>query len=481
MLTGDHPLTAVSIAHSSGLIDSTLNPVIISNTDSTEITSKLFPIIDSEESTDSVIVVTGDCLSYITNPDKKGLYKVFKMACEKAKCFIGCRVSPKQKAEIVLMMKEINPNCCTLAIGDGANDVNMITSADVGIGIQGVEGTQAARASDYSIGQFSFLRRLLLIHGRESYRKNSFAVGYMLWKNFLYVLPNVFFGFSSQFTGINLYDPFIDIFYNLLFTAYPIGWFSVADKEFQYKILERLPTMYTPGIKSQYFNKMVFWRWYLYSFVLGGLIYWNATNVFFNSISNRHEMVDFSALGAAIYFNIVFFVNFKLLISTHSHEYMSLALQVFSVGSYFVVLFVTSHFLLFQTFGNWEILLKSIIFALEGILIIFVGLLMEYAWRSLNFFLYEVFIRQKSKDEYIPNLPEKEEEIIYSHQLSDGDEIDIQDEQSSNSDKEKKLDEVDIILLKKETDKYRLSKHVDDENDDKKNYLERRSCKLIYF
>jgi len=28
----------------------------------------------------------------------------------------------------------------SLAIGDGANDVNMITAADVGVGIKGVEG-----------------------------------------------------------------------------------------------------------------------------------------------------------------------------------------------------------------------------------------------------------------------------------------------------------------------------------------------------
>jgi len=28
----------------------------------------------------------------------------------------------------------------TLAIGDGANDVNMITSAHIGVGIRGLEG-----------------------------------------------------------------------------------------------------------------------------------------------------------------------------------------------------------------------------------------------------------------------------------------------------------------------------------------------------
>lgn len=53
---------------------------------------------------------------------------------------IACRVSPKQKAEIVQMVWEWHPEKTTLAIGDGANDVNMITAANVGVGIIGLEG-----------------------------------------------------------------------------------------------------------------------------------------------------------------------------------------------------------------------------------------------------------------------------------------------------------------------------------------------------
>lgn len=49
------------------------------------------------------------------------------------------------------MVKKNYPKCKTLAIGDGANDVNMITAAHVGIGISGLEGMQAARSADYSI------------------------------------------------------------------------------------------------------------------------------------------------------------------------------------------------------------------------------------------------------------------------------------------------------------------------------------------
>ena len=49
-------------------------------------------------------------------------------------------MSPKQKAELVQMVRKEHPSAVTLAIGDGANDVNMITQAHVGIGIEGLEG-----------------------------------------------------------------------------------------------------------------------------------------------------------------------------------------------------------------------------------------------------------------------------------------------------------------------------------------------------
>jgi phospholipid-transporting ATPase len=55
---------------------------------------------------------------------------------------------------VVSLIKANEPGVTTLAVGDGANDVNMITAAHIGVGIKGVEGNQAARASDYAIGEF---------------------------------------------------------------------------------------------------------------------------------------------------------------------------------------------------------------------------------------------------------------------------------------------------------------------------------------
>ncbi len=93
-----------------------------------------------------------------------------------------------------------------MAIGDGANDVNMINAAHVGVGIMGVEGNQAARASDYSFGEFKFLRRLLIVKGREFYRRNTILICYNFWKNILLVIPIFIFGFYCNFSGNLLYD-----------------------------------------------------------------------------------------------------------------------------------------------------------------------------------------------------------------------------------------------------------------------------------
>ncbi len=85
----------------------------------------------------------------------------------------------------------------------------MITAAHIGFGIYGVEGKQAARASDYSIGEFKILQSILLYHGRECYRRNSVLICYNFYKNMLLVMPQWWFGIASGFSGVPLYDPWI--------------------------------------------------------------------------------------------------------------------------------------------------------------------------------------------------------------------------------------------------------------------------------
>ena len=85
-------------------------------------------------------------------------------------------------------MRHHHPYKIMLAIGDGANDCNMISQAHIGIGIAGREGMQAARSADFAIGKFRFLKDLLFFHGREAYRRNGDTILYTFYKNVHYIM-----------------------------------------------------------------------------------------------------------------------------------------------------------------------------------------------------------------------------------------------------------------------------------------------------
>lgn len=93
-----------------------------------------------------------------------------------------------------------------MTIGDGANDVNMIQEADIGIGIIGEEGKQAVNASDYSVPSFKYLKYLLFDYGRLSYYRNSLFILTFMYKNFLMTFMQIFFAFHTYFTFRNIYN-----------------------------------------------------------------------------------------------------------------------------------------------------------------------------------------------------------------------------------------------------------------------------------
>jgi len=71
--------------------------------------------------------------------EKETLIKL-NSALNQAAAVIIYRASPKQKEQVVQFIRTFNPQKVTLSVGDGSNDVNMIQTAHIGIGILGKEG-----------------------------------------------------------------------------------------------------------------------------------------------------------------------------------------------------------------------------------------------------------------------------------------------------------------------------------------------------
>ncbi|KAF5949054.1 hypothetical protein HYC85_015011 [Camellia sinensis] len=170
-------------------------------------------ITTSEAKQDVAFVIDGWALEIALKDYKKAFTELAILS----RTAICCRVTPSQKAQLLEFLKSCDYR--TLAIGDGGNDVRMIQQADIGVGISGREGLQAARAADYSIGKFRFLQRLILVHGRYSYNRTAFLSQYSFYKSLVICFIQIFL-----FNSVSL------MAYNVFYTSIPV-LVSVLDKD----------------------------------------------------------------------------------------------------------------------------------------------------------------------------------------------------------------------------------------------------------
>lgn len=161
---------------------------------------------------------------------------------------------------VVALVKD-NLKSITLSIGDGGNDVSMITTAHVGIGISGEEGLQAARASDYAIAQFRFLVPLLLIHGRYAYRAISRLIQYSFYKNIVLVFTQFWFTLFNGFSGQTLYEKWTLSLFNVAFAFTPIITLGIFDRDFDRKTVMDNPQLYLTGQRNELFRNRVMLGW----------------------------------------------------------------------------------------------------------------------------------------------------------------------------------------------------------------------------
>ena len=247
----------------------------------------------------------------------------------------------------------------TLAIGDGANDVNMITSAHIGVGIIGVEGKQAARASDYAIGEFQFLKKLLFFHGHESLRKNSFIICYNFYKNFLFVMPLFYVGFYSVFSGQTIYDPWLYQLYNIAFTVLPIIWFGIYDSERTITESMNNPKYYY-NLNQKLFNSWKFWEWIFYGIIQGFAVFFfvfSSNNIYSNNLDG--EIQDFKCSGAMVYSIVILIANFKVFQVTSVHGFISLFFLIISIGAYYGLIYLMDSYYNMFYFGIFWRVIKN--------------------------------------------------------------------------------------------------------------------------
>ncbi|ELP94848.1 phospholipid-transporting ATPase, putative [Entamoeba invadens IP1] len=233
-------------------------------------------------------------------------YKVVKPLFIQAESVVCCRVSPRQKADIALLVKRIT-NKSILTIGDGMNDVPMITKGDVGVGIFGKEGNQAAVTADFAIQKFRHLTKLVLFYGRNARYQVSSLIKFCFYKNAAFFLLDVSYAFMSNFTCQILFDDWIMTCFNILFTSLPPGAIALFDYELSWNEVKQFPESHKETFNDPNYKIKSYVEWYLYG-VLQSILFF----VLFYFLIAGSDVTNFDGKVNGFPFSVVTVTTYSL-------------------------------------------------------------------------------------------------------------------------------------------------------------------------
>ncbi|CAG0893255.1 unnamed protein product [Darwinula stevensoni] len=276
MLTGDKLETAACIAKSSCLVSRKEELHFfpkVSNRTEAHLELNAF-----RRKSNCALVITGSSLEVCLQSYKS---ETLELACA-CPAVVVCRCSPTQKAQVVELIRE-HTRKRTAAIGDGGNDVSMIQAADAGIGIVGKEGRQASLAADFSLTQFSHIGRLLLVHGRYSYKRTAALSQFVIHRGLIISVMQAVFSAVFFFSSVALYQGILMVGYATLYTNFPV--FSlVLDKDVTPSVALTYPELYKMLSKGRSLSLKTFFIWVLIS-VYQALLLFEAEFIHIVSIS----------------------------------------------------------------------------------------------------------------------------------------------------------------------------------------------------
>jgi magnesium-transporting ATPase (P-type) len=282
--------------------------VVIDDADQEEI-RRVIDAANNYNGPEMAMVVSGAALTHVLEDSFVDDFFEISMRCRSVVC---CRVSPSQKARLVWLIRTRTKKI-TLAIGDGANDVGMIREADIGVGICGKEGRQAVLASDYAFGEFRFLKRLLLFHGRLCFFRNVELINYAFYKNMVFVFVEIIFQFFCAFSGTSLYHSVLYTIFNVIFTSCPPVVYAALESDVSADEMMEQPFLYVFDGKR---NRMQSMSRFLFSLFLGFahamVCFWIAYLGLGPLIDPSGMEIGLEQLGVIIYAAVIFVVTLRL-------------------------------------------------------------------------------------------------------------------------------------------------------------------------
>ncbi|XP_029297359.1 probable phospholipid-transporting ATPase IA isoform X4 [Cottoperca gobio] len=412
ILTGDKQETAINIGHSCKLLTKNMGMLVI-NEDTLDRTRETLShhcgVLGDAlyKENDFALIIDGKTLKYALTFGVRQYFLDLALSC---KAVICCRVSPLQKSEVVEMVKK-QVKVITLAIGDGANDVGMIQTAHVGVGISGNEGLQAANSSDYSIAQFKYLKNLLLVHGAWNYNRVAKCILYCFYKNIVLYIIEIWFAFVNGFSGQILFERWCIGLYNVIFTALPPLTLGIFERSCRKENMLKYPELYKTSQNAMGFNTKVFWAHCLNGLFHSVILFWFPLKAFqHDTVFGNGRTPDYLLLGNMVYTFVVITVCLKAGLETSSWTMFSHIAIWGSIGLWVVFFIIYSSLwplipLAPDMSGEAEMMFSSGVFWMGLVFIPITSLVFDVAYKVVKKVCFKTLVDEVQELEALSKDP----------------------------------------------------------------------------
>ncbi|CAN6289537.1 unnamed protein product [Urochloa humidicola] len=349
------------------------------------------------DGTELALIIDGSSLVYILEKDLES--ELFDLATS-CKVVICCRVAPLQKAGIVDLIKKRTSDM-TLAIGDGANDVSMIQMADVGVGICGQEGRQAVMASDFAMGQFRFLKRLLLVHGHWNYQRIAYMILYNFYRNAVFVLMLFWYILYTAYSATLALTDWSSVFYSLIYTSVPTVVVGILDKDLSHNTLLYYPRLYEAGLRNEGYNLTLFWITMLDTL-------WQSLVLFYVPFFTYNiSTMDIWSMGSLWTIAVVIIVNIHLAMDIRRWVLITHLAVWGSIAATFLCMVLIDSIPIFPNYGTIYNMAASRTYWLSVCLIIVLGLLPRFLCKVIYQTFWPSDIQIAREAELLKKLPQQ--------------------------------------------------------------------------
>ncbi|GIX66375.1 aminophospholipid-transporting P-type ATPase [Babesia caballi] len=379
MLTGDKVDTAKCIAISAGIKDKSHSLCQITSentTDKDDIRQKLENF--SMGPTSTMLVVDGTVVA----TSIKEFSKFFIMVAAMAPAVLCCRCTPFIKAELVRLIKQYTGKR-TCAIGDGDNDVPMIMEADVGIGIVGKEGLQASLSADYSIHHFHYIKRLILWHGRNSYKSSASLTHFIIHRGMIIAVMQALFSAMYFYMPLAFFQGWLQIGFSTYYTMLPL-YSLVLDYELEESVVFLFPELYQTLHTGRVMSVKTFLIWVWISVFQGAILMLGAIILFENSMLSLVSVACTSLFALEL---------LNIYTELHTYHPLTMVSMICTAVVYFYSILILRNYFDFAFIATTSFVWRVIVITLAGWLPVYIfkcvqQLLQPPQSRKLTFVLY---------------------------------------------------------------------------------------------